>query len=272
VLGARHPNVAELYAQQAVILTNAEKEQEARAAAAEARSILDGAGGEDSAAVARAEKSLGVALLQAMDPGAAVHLERARRIWVATLGERHPDVALIDTNLAIVHSDRGEYGRAAALLRGALEVQTQALGPDHDEVGASLYNLAVAERQAGKLDDALASATRCAAIYGRRQPGSRRHAVALTHVALIQNLRARFAEALAAATEVLAMPAAEARDQQTGAWARLEAARAVIGLGRDPARARALLGQARARYAELGDRELRIRRLAEIDGLLARLR
>ncbi|HWO18774.1 MAG TPA: serine/threonine-protein kinase [Kofleriaceae bacterium] len=268
LLGARHPRVAELAIQYASILSNAEKELEARAAALEAQEILERAGGEDTAAVARAEQSLGVALLEAKDPAAAVHLERARKIWVASVGAEHPDVALVDLNLALVHSDRGEHDQAAVLLRRAIAVQTKMLGPDHDEIAASLYNLAVAERQAGKLEDALASARRCAEIYARRQPGSRRHGLALTHVALIQNVRGSFAEALAAATEVLAMPQTETRESQTGAWARLEAARALLGLRREPARARALLGEARARYAELQNQA----RLEEIDRLLAELR
>jgi len=89
----------------------------------------------------------------------------------------------------------------------------------------------------------------------------------LGHIALIQNLRRSFADALAAATEVLAMPGVDATEQQTGAWARLEAARALIGLHREPARARELLGQARARYADLKMKK----RLDQIDELLAQL-
>lgn len=265
VLGARHPKVAELYAQHASILSNAEKNPEAHTAAMEAKAILDGAAAEDSASVARAEHSLGVALLQVEDPGAADHLRRARRIWAASFGEDHPDVALADLNLAIWHSDRGEHAQAAALLRRAIAIQTRMLGPDHDEIAASLYNLAVAELKAGKLDEALTAARRCAEIFEQRQPGTRRHGAALTHLAAIQNRRGSHAEALELAERVLEMSRSEGKGYQIAAWARIEAARALLRLGRDPARARALLGEARAQYAELNMKP----RVTEIDRLLA---
>ena len=268
VLGPRHPRVAELYARHAAILIEADKEQEALAAATEAMKILDGAGAEKTSVVANAELNLGAALLKVGHPAAAVHLERARRILVDSFGEAHPDIALVDTNLALIHNDRGEHGKAIAMLRNATKIQREMLGADHEELADGLYNLAVAERAAGKLDDALASSTRCLEILAKRQPGSIRHGAALIHVALVQNLRKHPAEALAAATAAIELPSAEPAESQIGAWARLEAARAVLGLRRDPARARELLGQARARYAGLKMKE----RVAEIDGEIARLR
>ena len=267
MLGPRHPRVAELYARHAAILLEADKDQEALAAATEAMEILEGAGAEQTSVVANAELNLGATLLKAGHPAAEAHLSRARRILAESVGEVHPDIALVDSNLALLYNDRGEHDKAIAMLRNATRIQREMLGPDHEELADGLYNLAVAERAAGKLDDALASSTRCHEILAKRQPDSLRHGAALVHVALVQNLRGHHAEALEAATAAIALPSSAPAESQIGAWARLEAARAVIGLGKDPARAHELLAQARARYAGLRMKD----RVAEIDGELARL-
>jgi tRNA A-37 threonylcarbamoyl transferase component Bud32/tetratricopeptide (TPR) repeat protein len=267
IFGPKHPLVADALSLQAAYLLEDGRGAEAGVAARQAIEILDKIGADTSTIVATAEMNLGAALLELGDPQAEAHLLRARAMWVKSYGELHPDIALIDTNLALFQLDRGEVDAALTTLRTATAIQERALGPDHEELADGLYNLAVAERNAGKLDAALATARRAAEIFGKRQPGSVRHAAALDHIAMIENLRDQRAPALAAATAAL-----EARDIEedaaTAGWARLEAARALTALHRDLPRTRQLLTEARARYdqAKLPDR------VVEIDALLARLR
>ena len=267
IFGARHPRVADALATRAALLIEIGKAADALAVAREAVAILDESGPDNSNSVATAALNLGVTLMQLDDPGAESQLQRARAIWIATYGEGHPDIALVDINLAPIYNDRGDTARAIELLRSATTIQERALGPEHAELAVGLYNLAVAERTAGQLEAALHTARRCLAILGKNDPGSNRHASALTLVAQILNLGAHHEDALKAATTALALRDIESVPQ-SAAWARLETARALIGLGRDPQRARALLVEARVRYAA----ERMAARLAEIDGMLAAIR
>ncbi|MEO8699319.1 MAG: serine/threonine-protein kinase [Kofleriaceae bacterium] len=266
MLGPRHPRVADALALQAALLADGGQPAEALRKAQEAVVILNEQGGDEGFATATAAMNLGVMLLQFNDEGAAAQLERARGIWVAAHGENHPDVALVDTNLAIVYLDRKETDRALELLHNATAIQEATLGPKHQEFAVGLYNLAVAERDAGKLEAALATAKRCAEIFGAIERGSARYADSLTHVAFVQHLLGRNEDALASANSALAQ-----RDCETGtfhgAWQRLEAARAMIALRRDLPKAKTLLIEARERYASLNSNT----RVAEIDGMLAKL-
>jgi eukaryotic-like serine/threonine-protein kinase len=267
LVGPQHPKVAEALARKTSFLLDADKHEEAVAPAREAVAILAGAGADTSRIVAIAEMDLGAALLGMNDPTASEHLEKARAMIVAMYGELHADVALLDTNRALVYLDRKEVGKGLELLRHATAIQEQLLGADHQQLADGLYNLAVAERQAGKLDDAVRTAQRCVAIFDKHKPGSVRHAAALGHVAMIENMRGHHGDAIAAADRALGLAHVE-ESPGISAWARLEKARALIALHRDPAAARTLLGEARTRYAAA---KLPAR-LTEIDGLLAQIR
>ena len=267
-LGADHPRVAAVLGQRAAIALAAGDRAAAKQAADDAVAILARAGDDRSSTAAMAALNLGATLLElGAHEAAAEHLERAREIWLASHGERHPDVALADTNLAIVYLRRKDVPRALALLRAATATQEALLGPDHEELAAALFNLAVAERNAGQLDAALATATRCLDIMRARQPTSLLTAQAYGSVAYIQSLRRAYPAARAAAEAALAIPATD-ESPLAAAWVRLETARALIGLRRDPARARRLLGEARAHYAAASYTD----RVTEIDALLAGLR
>ena len=56
--------------------------------------------------------------------------------------------------LAGLYSYRGRHDRAATLYRAALDIDRQALGNDHPQVGMHLQNLAVALHAQGKLEEA----------------------------------------------------------------------------------------------------------------------
>ncbi|HEU0029446.1 MAG TPA: serine/threonine-protein kinase [Kofleriaceae bacterium] len=267
LLGAKHPVLATQLSHRAAMLLEVQKDDEALAAARDAIAILDGTGDDASIEVATASLNLGATLLEAGDPAAQHQLERARTIFVATYGEDHPDVALVDTNLALLLLDRGETARAVELLRRAVAIQERVLGPAHEELASGLYNLAVAERQAGQLDAALATSRRCAELYGKLQSGSPRHVTALVHVAFVQSLAKQPADALATATAALEL-AGKADEPSALAWAKLETARALVALHREPDRARTLLRDARTYYQSIASAP----RLTEIDQLTAAIR
>ncbi|HUS31330.1 MAG TPA: serine/threonine-protein kinase [Kofleriaceae bacterium] len=263
-LGDSHPAIAEALADRAATLLEGERADEAATTAREAKAILDGEGQASTISVASVELSLGATLLQLGDPTARDYLERSRDTFVHTYGENHPDVALADTNLALVYLDAGDGAKALATLRRAVSIQEHVLGADHTELAAALYNLAVAERDGNDLDSALATARRAAAIFDKRQHGAVRHLYSLALVAMIANMRGEHADALIAAEAALALPG-DPEEPIGPAWAKLEAARALIKLRRDSARSQSLLAEARAAYAA----ENMADRVAEIDGLRA---
>jgi len=266
--GASHPVVAQVQADRASALREAGRTDDAAVALREAITIANDQVTAAGPSLAATEIAIGSTLLAIDDASGGTYLDRARARLVAAFGEQHPDVALIDTNLALLYLDRGELPRALATMRGAVAALDARLGRDHVDVAAALYNLAVMERQAGDLAAARATATRCAAIYAHRQPGSPRHVYALAHVAMIENLAGQPAAALASAEAALAAQRPDATERTGPAWARLELAKALRALGRDPARIRRELVASRAGYlgANLPAR------VQEIDALLATVR
>jgi len=58
-------------------------------------------------------------------------------------------------NLATSLLQAGQYPEAEILLWQAIEVQKRVLGPDHRDVGASAYELAILKEHEGKNDEAL---------------------------------------------------------------------------------------------------------------------
>lgn len=68
--------------------------------------------------------------------------ERALAIREKMLGPKHPDVANILNNLALLLSNHGDFAVARPLHERALAIHEKALGPEHPNVATSLNNLA----------------------------------------------------------------------------------------------------------------------------------
>jgi len=167
--------------------------------------------------------------------------------------------------LATIYNGKGEYDRAIAALKAALATNEKLIGPGCVEAADVLYNLAVSYNNKHDYPAALAAAQRAAQIQGTRSPGSDRHRTALTMAASIANESGDFSQALALTASSLGF-AKPAESAQTGAWAQLERARALIGLARG-AEARPLLVSARAAYTALKMSA----RVQQIDKLLSGL-
>ena len=249
LVGPAHPRLAAALAQQSQILFDGGHEADGLVAARAASKILEENAVDRGTAVGLAAFQLGVALLKYNDDaGAEADLRRARAIFVVAHGEDHPDVALVDVNLALIANDRGDTKAADAMLRRATAIQERTLGPEHEELAAGLYNLSVVERDAGELADALAAAQRCVKIEATHDPGSERHIAALLNTALVLNRLGRYADALATVAQATALPA---QDDNARAWSEVETGHALSGL-HHPAEARAHLERGRAMYVQLG--------------------
>ena len=90
---------------------------------------------------------------------------RALEIRERTFGPDHPAVAASLGNLAGLHANRGEFGRARPLAERALAIRVGAFGSDHPDVALSLANLAVVLHGSGLKREAKAMDARAAAFW-----------------------------------------------------------------------------------------------------------
>ena len=265
-LGPNHPAVGAVLTDYSVSLLDAERTKEAFEVARRALAILDKSPDANDQSADSARVNLAAVLLMNDDNAAAQQLlETARTHYVAHQGVKSSVVANVDMNLAIIHLDAHDTTKAIAMLEEALATDEAVLGPERLETAEVLYNLAAAHRDAKDLERAQAYADRCAAIYAKIRPGVDHHVLALDLVAHIANLRADHAKALTVTAIVLGFAPQE--EMQSLAWARLERAKALIGLRR-PGEARPLLTAARTGYEAARLTE----RVQEIDRLLAQTR
>ena len=89
------------------------------------------------------------------DSGAAERLfEQSLQIYRTHGQERTTGATSVMNELAILYSYGGRQDKAATLYRAALDIDRQALGNDHPQVGHHLHNLAVALQAQGKLEEA----------------------------------------------------------------------------------------------------------------------
>ena len=79
---------------------------------------------------------------------------RACRSIARTARSARPAPTSVMNELASLYSYRGRQDRAATLYRAALDIDRQALGNDHPQVGMHLHNLAVTLQAQGKLEEA----------------------------------------------------------------------------------------------------------------------
>ena len=94
---------------------------------------------------------LALGLYDEADP----HLQRARELYLQTLGPDHGES--IDANLTLnsLTLHRGRYQEAENALHQIVAHSTRVLGPEHRTTLASMNNLAEAYRAVGRYDDAL---------------------------------------------------------------------------------------------------------------------
>jgi serine/threonine protein kinase/tetratricopeptide (TPR) repeat protein len=266
VLGSDDPQLPMLLADEALTLSEAGRDSDAVAIAHRATTLLDH---QPRATIETASVKLNVAavLLEAGDSDdAEVLLRSARETFEKAVGPDAPAIATIDSDLALIENDRGHFDAGIALLRRALAIQEKALGPDHPDVAATLFNLAAALQKTDDRGGALDAARRSIAIRAKTVPNSDMYLYSVVMAAEIENQLGQHADALRDASAALEIGSPRA-DFQTVAWPKLQQARALIGLHRDPAGAKRLLDEARTAY----DANHMTKRVEEIDALRAKL-
>ncbi len=100
--------------------------------------------------------------------------DQSLQIYGAHGRERTTDATSVMNELAGLYSYSGRHDRAATLYRAALDIDKQALGNDHPQVGMHLQNLAVALHAQGKLEEAAPlyeeSMQILQRVYGEKHP------------------------------------------------------------------------------------------------------
>ena len=268
-LGPGHPTCHMYRASLALLLAERGDGDAAVTAALEVQRDLDAAPPSTLTLHADALVNVGAVLLDvpAFRDQAARNFAQARDLYVAVHGPRHPDVARIESNLAVIDMKRGAWAAAAAAHARALAIQEEHLGPDHSDVAATLFNLGTAQLRSGDLVGALSSARRTVTALDTLAPGSARHvyAIRLLAEALVRSGQLVAGETAARRALALAERAGLATDDMA-----IEVARADIALGQRLDEARRLLRAARPYFAQYP--EVFAHQLAEIDALLGQLK
>jgi len=102
---------------------------------------------------------------------AETQLRAALRL-ARTFPQPDQKVVISLNNLAIVHSQRGQFALATPLLKEALQVTVKLNGENHANTAECLFNLAIVHLQIRKIDEAIAYAERGATITAKPDKGS----------------------------------------------------------------------------------------------------
>ncbi|MGE0403098.1 MAG: serine/threonine-protein kinase [Kofleriaceae bacterium] len=151
-------------------------------------------------------------------------LAEAREQTLAVLGPDHPDLALIDSNVAAISIEEKDYATALRLGREALALMERTTPEPHEDRGELLQYIAEAARNLGDIDAAISSAVASAAEYS---DGDDRKTTSLVLAARAANDGSRSARALELIDKARALPAGT--DPEVKVQLEVEYARALIG-------------------------------------------
>jgi tetratricopeptide (TPR) repeat protein len=159
---------ADLASNRGMMLTLAQKADEAVPYLQQAVALLEKRVDARDLTMARLLDRLGEALFRASRYAESASAgERAVVIFRERLGPEHPETATAIFDLANPIEALGRRHEALALEEQALAIRERNLGPDHREVGLSLSNLAASELLLGKCKEAASALARSEAIHQR---------------------------------------------------------------------------------------------------------
>jgi tetratricopeptide (TPR) repeat protein len=111
------------------------------------------------------EMNLGATQLALGDPTTALKtLQTARDRVVTARGDRHPDLAVYDDQLAAALRAQGKLRNAQKLHARSLELREAAFGREDRSIATSLYNRALTETEGGDMQKAFADLQQAIAI------------------------------------------------------------------------------------------------------------
>ncbi len=134
------------------------------------------------------------------------HLERAKALARAEVGDKHPMFARIEQDLGTVEFREGKYPAAAERFASALAIQQAAYGPDSTEVAMSIEALGNVDVMLDRVDDAQRRFAQAIAILeARLGPGHPDVANAYNDIGGIYHRVGNYQRSLENSTKVLAM-------------------------------------------------------------------
>ena len=137
---------------------------------------------------------------------------RTAKGWIESENLRIPEAARLLNRVGFYLYSRGRYDESESLIRRALAIREQALGPDHPDTATSLNNLAVLLRFRGRYEESESLIRRALAIreqaLGPDHPDT---AISLNNLAITLQVQSRYAEA-----ELLLRQALAIREQALG--------------------------------------------------------
>jgi len=186
------------------------------------------------------------------------HLRRALALNERHLGPAHDLTTNARANLANALAMAGDNEGAAEILRAAIAALEQSLGPDHPDVANMVGNLGTALMSLGRLDEAQSAYERTLAIEERALGSMHRDLLLpLLGLAGAHTRSGRPNEGIPYIERALAIADRGGVDPIMGANTRFAAAQTFVAAGRDRPRAIALVREAAATYAELGEPGMR---------------
>jgi tetratricopeptide (TPR) repeat protein len=106
---------------------------------------------------------------------------RELEIHRATLGEYHPQTAMVMGRLAELWSARGDFDQAREWSQRTLEVMVGKFGEDSEAAGSAMVNAGVIEQRASRLETAASLYARALNIFSHR-PAERNSAKEIAHM------------------------------------------------------------------------------------------
>lgn len=100
--------------------------------------------------------------------------QRSLGIYLKTVGENHPNVACVYSNMAHIHYVKGDMDRAFEIFHKSLMITVKTLGQGHPNVASIYGNMALIYENKGEFDEALRYSQQSLAIkqktFGENHP------------------------------------------------------------------------------------------------------
>jgi serine/threonine protein kinase/Tfp pilus assembly protein PilF len=155
ILGPAHPSRADALSNMGIIHDERGDYAKARTLYQESIDIVTAAGRADDGDLGVFNNNMASTYLaEARWDEAERYYDLAHGHWISAYGHKHPDIAMVLTNLALVDEHAGDLDSALARYDRAIEIYVDHFGPEHREVAWTKAARADITRQVGRLGEA----------------------------------------------------------------------------------------------------------------------